>query len=57
MLYRDVEAHDYQGTGFNILPLLCALGCYGCAFAVIIARPPKSAGPQSSSQTNADPQQ
>ena len=58
MLYRDVEAHDYQGTGFNILPLLCALGCYGCVFAgLFVARPPKSAGPQSSSQTNADPQQ
>ena len=33
------------------------LALIGCAFAVIIARAPKSAGPQSSSQTNADPQQ
>ena len=33
VLHRDVEANDYQGTGFNILPLLCALGCYGCVFA------------------------
>ncbi len=33
VLHRDVEANDYQGTGFNILPLFCALGCYGCVFA------------------------